>query len=51
MLAALEEADRLLETAKRYFPKSIGNRDNFTLLNVQANAVRKAIAKAKGVQS
>ena len=45
LLVALEEARAVLETAKRYFPKSIKNRDEFSRLNVLANAVAPAIAK------
>jgi hypothetical protein len=48
MLAALREARSVLETAERYFPKSIRNHDTFSLLNVLANAVGPAIAKAEG---
>jgi len=46
MLQALRDALEVLETAHRYFPKSIKNRDTFQLLNVEANSVRAAIAKA-----
>jgi hypothetical protein len=48
MLEALKEADRMLDIAGKYFPKSIRNTDKFSLLNVQANSVKKAIAKAEG---
>ena len=48
LLDALIEARRILETASRYFPKSIKNSDRFSLLNVLANAVNPAIEKAKG---
>ncbi len=48
MLQALREANEVMEIAKRYFPKSIRNANRFTLLNVQENKVRKAIAKATG---
>lgn len=48
LLYALKEAKSMLETAKGYFPKSIQNRDRFSLLNVLANAVDPAIAKAEG---
>lgn len=48
MLQALRDALEVLETAHRYFPKSIKNSDTFNLLNVEANSVRAAIAKAKG---
>jgi hypothetical protein len=50
LLEALKEAEKVLETASRYFPKSIQNNDRFHLLNVLANAVRPAIAKAEGTQ-
>ena len=49
LLAALVEAKAVLESAKRYFPSSIKNPDRFRLLNVLANAVNPAIAKAEGV--
>jgi hypothetical protein len=48
LLEALREADKVMDLAKLYFPKSIHNTDRFTLLNVQANSVRAAIAKAEG---
>lgn len=48
MLRALEDAAAILEIAHRYFPKSIKNRDTFSLCNIQANSVNKAINKAKG---
>ena len=48
MLAALQECKCVLETACRYFPKSINNWDKFQLINVMENAVKKAIAKATG---
>ena len=48
LLAALIEARSVLETASRYFPKSVKNSDRFSLLNVLANAVEPAIAKATG---
>ena len=48
LLAALIEARSLLETAGRYFPKSIKNGDRYSLLNVLANSVNPAIAKAEG---
>ena len=47
MLQALKEARSMLETASRYFPKSIKNRDRFELLNVLTNAVEPAIRKAE----
>lgn len=49
MLDALKAALRVLETARRYFPKSVSNSDTFTLLNVSENSVRRAIAKAEDV--
>lgn len=48
LLEALREADKMLDIAKRYFPRSIKNGDKFDLLNVQENVVRKAIAQAEG---
>lgn len=48
LLDALKEARSMLETASRYFPKSIHNSDRFSLLNVLTNAVNPAIAKAEG---
>ncbi len=48
MLQALREANKVMEIAKQYFPKSIRNANRFMLLNVQENEVRKAIAKATG---
>ena len=48
LLTALKEARSLLETASRYFPKSIKNGDRFSLLNVLANSVNPAIKKAQG---
>ena len=48
LLDALKEARSMLETASRYFPKSIRNLDRFSLLNVLANTVNPAIAKAEG---
>lgn len=50
LLAALVEAEAVLNTARQYFPKSIQNADRFHLLNVLENSVGKAIAKAKGPQ-
>lgn len=47
LLAALKEARSMLETASRYFPKSIHNSDRFSLLNVLENEVKPAIAKAE----
>ena len=48
MLEALHEALKVMQLAKRYFPKSIKNPDKFTLLNVEANSILKAIRKAEG---
>lgn len=48
LLAALVEARAVLESADRYFPSSIKNPDRSRLLNVLANAVSPAIAKATG---
>jgi hypothetical protein len=48
MLQALEHAQSMLETASRYFPKSIKNGDRFSLLNTLANSVNPALAKARG---
>ncbi len=48
MLEALHEALKVMQLAKRYFPKSIQNSDTFTLLNVEENSIRKAIRKAEG---
>ena len=48
MLAALKDARGMLETASRYFPKSIKNRDRFDLLNILNNSVEKAIRAAEG---
>ena len=47
LLYALKEARSMLETARRYFPKSFRNSDKFSLLNVLENAVKPAIAKAE----
>jgi hypothetical protein len=47
---ALREARGILETARGYFPKSIRNRDTFSLLSVEANAIGPAIAHAKAHQ-
>ena len=47
LLAALKDAQKMLKTASRYFPKSIKNRDRFDLLNTLANSVNTAIDKAK----
>lgn len=48
MFQALHDAREVMQTARRYFPKSIQNRDTFHLLNVLANSVEKAISKAEG---
>lgn len=47
LLEALKDAQKMLKTASRYFPKSIKNRDRFDLLNTLANSVNTAIDKAK----
>lgn len=47
LLAALKDALGVISTAKRYFPKSIQNSDKFHLLNVEANSILPAIAKAE----
>lgn len=41
--SALLDAKQVLETAGKYFPKSIKNTDRFSLLNVLANSVGPAI--------
>ena len=46
MLQALKDALEIFQTAKRYFPKSVRNADRFNLINIEANSVRNAIAKA-----
>jgi len=48
LLHGLKAAKEVLETAKRYFPKSIKNADKFHLLNVLENVIRPAIEKAEG---
>ena len=48
MLTALHDALDIIQTAKQYFPKSIKDRDTFHLLNIEANSIRAAIAKATG---
>jgi hypothetical protein len=48
LLEALKAAKQMLETAAGYLPKSIRNSDKFSLLNVLANSVNPAIAKAEG---
>lgn len=50
LVEALKDAREVLQTADRYFPKSIKNRDRFRLLNVMANSVSPALAKATIVQ-
>ena len=47
MLEALEFAAQLIPIARRYFPKSIKNRDRFNLENTCAT-IGKAIYNAKG---
>jgi len=47
MLEALDVAEKIIRTARRYFPKSIKNGNKFDLENACAT-VGKAIAKAKG---
>jgi homoserine kinase len=47
LLAALNDARAMLKTARQYFPKSIRNSDTFRLLNVLANTIEPAIARAK----
>lgn len=46
MLQALKDAHELLGIARKYFPKSIKNRDTFDLENIMANSVNNAIRKA-----
>ncbi len=48
LLAALIEAKQVLETARRYFPKSIRHPDTCQLECVLANSVGKAINQAQG---
>lgn len=48
LLEALKEANKILETARKYFPSSIQNSDRFSLENVIQNSVGPAIAKAEG---
>ena len=48
MLKALRECQSVLETAGRYFPKSIQNSDKFALVNILENSVKKIIAQAEG---
>jgi len=47
MLAALEDALKLVRIARQHFPKSIKNRDTFTL-ELTCATIGKAIAKARG---
>jgi len=46
MLQALKDALEIFKTARKYFPKSVRNADRFNLINIEANSVRNAIAKA-----
>ncbi len=48
LLAACKHAAEMLRIARGYFPKSVKNSDTFRLLNVEANSIQKAIAKAEG---
>ena len=45
LLAALEEAQELIKTARQYFPKSIKNADSFKL-ELTSASVSKALTKA-----
>lgn len=47
LLEALKEAQKLISTARQYFPKSMRNSDKFSLENTCA-AIGNAIAKAEG---
>ena len=47
---ALKDALDTIQTAKRYFPKSIRNRDCFSLLNCEANSIRPALRHATSHQ-
>lgn len=47
LLGALQDALKVIQTAKRYFPKSIKNSDKFHLLNIEANSIRPAIHNAQ----
>ncbi len=47
MLEALKEAQKIISTAREYFPKSIKNTDRFNLENTCA-CIGTAIAKAEG---
>lgn len=48
LLEALNHALEVIQLAKQYFPKDIRHSDRFNLLNIEANSVRPAIAKAIG---
>lgn len=48
LLRACRYALEIIQTAKRYFPKSIKNRDTFHLCNIEENSIRSAIRKATG---
>lgn len=48
LLRACQDALEIIQTAKRYFPKSIKNRDTFHLCNIEENSIRSAIRKATG---
>lgn len=48
LLEACKAGLAMLETARRYFPESARNSDTFSLLNVTANTIKPAIAKAEG---
>lgn len=48
LLQACKDAYEMLDRALAYFPKSIKHSDRFRLLNVTANIVLPAIAKAEG---
>jgi len=50
MAEALLQARSMLETASRYFPKSIKNADRFALLNLLANTINPALVKAGVVE-
>lgn len=47
MIEALQRAERFMDVARNYFPKSIRNRDTFDLLNTGAT-ISKALWLAKG---
>lgn len=46
IIAALESSSKIIETARRYFPKSIRNHDTFQL-NLTAAEVSKALEEMK----